>query len=74
MRGGWLRAVVARMLSRHGGLTQREIAPLLGVRTGKAASVQLSRLAIALENDRPLARQVAGIEQDLKHASVSTNA
>ena len=73
-RGGWLRAVVARMLSRHGGLTQREIAPLLGVRTGKAASVQLSRLAIALGNDRRLARQVADIEQDLKHASESSNA
>lgn len=73
-RGGWLRAVVARMLSRYGGLTQREIAPLLGVRTGKAASVQLSRLAIAIEKDRRLARQVADIEKDLKNESESTNA
>jgi hypothetical protein len=62
------------MLSRYGGLTQREIAPLLGVRTGKAASVQLSRLAIAIEKDRRLARQVADIEKDLKNESESTNA
>jgi len=73
-RGGWLRAVVARMLSRHGGLTQREIAPLLGVRTGKAASVQLSRLATALRNDRRLARHVATIEKELKNESESANA
>jgi hypothetical protein len=73
-RGGWLRAVAARMLSRHSGLTQREIALRLGVRTGKAASVQLSRLAIALKHDRWLARQVGHIEKELRNASESTNA
>ncbi len=73
-RGGWLRAVAARMLSRHSGLTQREIAPLLGVGTGKAASVQLSRLAIVLKHDRRLARQVDQIEKELRNASEDANA
>jgi REP element-mobilizing transposase RayT len=65
-RGGWLRAIVARMLGRHGGLTQREIAPILGVGTGKAVSVQTSRLNAAMGRDRGLARQVAAIERDLQ--------
>ena len=73
-RGGWLRAVVARMLGRHCGLTQREIASLLGVRTGKAVSVQLSRLAVALAQDRPLAKLVDGIERELKSELEVSNA
>jgi hypothetical protein len=74
MRGGWLRAVVARMLRRHGGLTQREIALLIGVGTGKAVSVQLSRLAIALGRDRRLAKQVEGVKQELKRQVEVSNA
>jgi REP element-mobilizing transposase RayT len=65
-RGGWLRAIVARMLVRYGGLTQREIAPVLGVGTGKAVSVHMSRLNAAAGRDRGLARQVAAIEHDLQ--------
>jgi hypothetical protein len=66
--------MVARMLSRHGGLTQREIAPRIGVGTGKAVSVQLSRLAIALGRDRQLVKQVEGIEQELKRQVEVSNA
>jgi REP element-mobilizing transposase RayT len=61
-RGGWVRAVVARALTRHAGLTQREVAELMGLETGKAVSVQLARLAAALPRDRRLRRQVAGLD------------
>jgi hypothetical protein len=44
------------------------------VRTWKAASVQLSRLVIALKHDRRLALQVNGIEKDLKNETESVNA
>jgi len=65
-RESWVRPVVARMLSRHGGLTQREIAARLGVRTGKSVSEQMQRLAGALAKDRSLARFVSQMEADLK--------
>ena len=60
--------MVARMLSRHGGLTQREIAARLGVRTGKSVSAQLQRLAAALAGERSLARLVVRLEIELKAA------
>ena len=65
-RESWVRPVVARMLSRYGGLTQREIAARLGVRTGKSVSEQLQRLAAALAEDRSLAQLVTQLEADLK--------
>jgi REP element-mobilizing transposase RayT len=73
-RGGWLRAMAARMLSRRCGLTQREIAPLLGLGTGKSVSVQLSRLSIALVHDRHLARLASSIEQKLQDQWEGVNA
>ena len=65
-RESWVRPVVARMLSRYGGLTQREIAARLGVRTGKSVSEQLQRLATVLAKDRSLARLVTRLESGLQ--------
>jgi REP element-mobilizing transposase RayT len=65
-RGNWVRAVVARMLVRHGGLTQREAAGVLGIGTGKSVSDQLQRLNAALGADRSLRQRVHGLEQELE--------
>ena len=43
-RDSTLRAVASRMLCRHGGLTQRDAARALGLRTGVAVSCQLRNL------------------------------
>ena len=54
------------MLSRYGGLTQREIAARLGVGTGKSVSAQMQRLEAALAEDGSLARLVRRLEAGLK--------
>jgi len=59
------RAVAARMLCRHGGMTQREAAMALGLRTGVAVSCQLRRLAQLLGTDEALRRLVHRIEDRL---------
>jgi len=64
-RDNWLRPVAARMLSRFGGLTQREIAARFGVGTGKSVSDQLRRLNTALSVDKALARLVNAVEHNL---------
>ena len=65
-RESWIRPVVARMLSRYGGLTQREIAVRCGVGTGKSVSEQLQRLSAALARDGRLSRQVKTLEKALE--------
>lgn len=64
-RGSWVRPVVARMLSRYGGLRQRDIAARFGVGTGKSVCEQLQRLTTALAEDRSLSRLVKALEADL---------
>jgi REP element-mobilizing transposase RayT len=56
------RAVAARMLCRYGGLTQREAAQELGLRTGVAVSCQLKQLARLLASDARLVQVVRRIE------------
>lgn len=65
-RESWVRPVVARMLSRYGGLTQREIAARCNVGTGKSVSEQLQRLSTALTRDSRLSRQVKTLEKVLE--------
>lgn len=67
-RGGWVRAVCARMLSRFAGLTQRDIAKRFGVGTGKAVSAHLQRLSSALATDKALQRRVQAVAQELEEA------
>lgn len=66
-RSSWIRPVVARMLSRYGGLSQREIAVRLAVGTGKSVSEQLQRLRAALTEDRSLCTLVTALESELDH-------
>lgn len=67
-RESWVRPIVSRMLSRYGGLTQREVAKRLGIGTGKPVSTHLKRLDQEMNKSKPLARQVAAIETLLENA------
>jgi REP element-mobilizing transposase RayT len=67
-RGSLDRAVASRMLCDYGGLTQRQAADVLGLRSGAAVSVQLHRLAQQLETDRRLQKRVTAIAAELKAA------
>jgi putative transposase len=60
------RAIAARMLCDHGGLTQRETAAILGLRSGAAVSKQQRRLRRELVANGRLRRQVAQIVTDLQ--------
>lgn len=53
-----LRAIAARVLCQYAGLTQREAADALGIRTGSAISHQLQKLDRLLEEDPRLKRTV----------------
>jgi hypothetical protein len=52
-------------LCRFAGLTQREVAALLGVKTGAAVGQQLQRLQLRLRADAHLRRRLATIETTL---------
>ena len=70
-RDSWVRAVAARMLSRFGGLTQREIAERFGLRTGKSVSDQMRCLNIALAVDPSLSRRVKAMEHELEREGLA---
>jgi len=54
------------MLCDYGGLTQRQAADVLGLRSGAAVSAQLHRLAEKRKTDARLRRQTADIAAELK--------
>lgn len=56
------RPILASMLCRYGGLSQREVAPVLGMATGAAVSLQLKRVESARAGSREIARQVERID------------
>lgn len=60
-RDSFDRAIAARMLCDHGGLTQRQIADVLGIGSGGAVGKQLQRLTAELAHNDRLQRQVAAI-------------
>jgi hypothetical protein len=62
---GWERALLAKALVEQAGLTQREAAAVMGLKTGAAVSIQLRRLHEALPEDAKLRRQVREIESRL---------
>ena len=64
-RDSMLRAVASRMLCRHGGLTQREAAGVLGLKTGGAISHQLRNLEEMLRSDRQLLKLVKRLDRTL---------
>jgi putative transposase len=64
-KGGWERALLAKALVEQAGLTQREAAEVMGLKTGAAVSIQLRRLHEAVPQDTPLRRQVREVESRL---------
>jgi predicted transcriptional regulator len=46
--------MVAYLMTKHAGVTQREVADILGVRTGAAVSLLLARLRQGLETNLTL--------------------
>ena len=68
-RGSMARAVAAQMLCKYAGITQREAAAVLGLKTGTAVSHQLKKLRRHLAENRELARAVSRIEKALRARS-----
>lgn len=64
-RKNWVRAVTAWELARHGGMTQREIAAMFGVATGKAVGIQLEKVRRGIQDDRKLAKLIRTIETEI---------
>lgn len=60
------RTVASRMLCRFAGLTQRQVARVVGVRNGASVSEQLTRLTQELESNRSLRDRVKEIEEELQ--------
>lgn len=67
-RDSQARAVASRMLCDFGGLTQRQVADVLGLRSGAAVSAQLRKLTEHLKTDARLRRQLADIAAELKNS------
>jgi REP element-mobilizing transposase RayT len=64
-RNSPLRAVVGRYLTRFAGQTQRQVAGLLGMRTGAAVSAQIRRLPEAEARDKRLNKLIRQVETKL---------
>jgi len=60
------RAVASWMLCKYGGRTQREVATILGAKTGVAISCQLKKLRRRLSADAKLHSQIEKIEKALQ--------
>jgi len=63
------RAVASWMLCKYGGRTQREVAVILGAKTGVAISCQIKKLRRRLAADAELCSHVAKIEKALQRAN-----
>jgi putative transposase len=61
-----VRPVAARMLCQYGGLTQRQTAEIVGVRSGAAVCFQIRRMNERMKKDKTLRRRVAQIEKQLQ--------
>ena len=57
-RNSVLRGIAAKLLIRYSGLTQREVAGVLGLATGASISVQMRRAGAELVENRGLNSQV----------------
>lgn len=64
-RGTALKAVTAWLLGRYGGLTQRDMAPLLGLTSGSSVSCQMRRVPELLATDAGVKRLMARAERAL---------
>ena len=64
-RGQGARGLAALLLSRHGGLTQREVARELGLQWGSAISWQVRQTDRLVKTDKELRRKLAAAERSL---------
>ena len=62
---GWERALLAKTLVEQAGLTQREAARVMGLKTGAAVCIQLRKLHEALPRNAHLKGQVRDIASRL---------
>jgi REP element-mobilizing transposase RayT len=65
-RKKWVRAVTAWELGRYAGMTQREIAAMFWVATGKAVGVQQENVRRGIQEDRKLAKLISAIEIEIE--------
>jgi len=72
-RDSLTRPLLARMLCRHAGLSQREVADRMGLRTGAAVSNQLARLEGAVGKSRKLRSQIRALDETLNERRSITN-
>jgi REP element-mobilizing transposase RayT len=59
------KGIAARMLCKHGGLTQRDCVTLLGLGTGSAVSYQVRQAGQTLREDQRLAETVGRLERSM---------
>jgi len=64
-RDSTVRPIASRMLCKYGGLTQREVGRILGLRTGTGISLQLRKLTGLMATDTRLKRIVERVEKRL---------
>jgi len=65
-RGSLLRPIVAKMLCRYSGLTQRQAGECMGLSTGAAVSIQLKTLAAAATPRSKVRRQLTAIDKAIQ--------
>jgi len=65
-RNSALRGVAARLLVKYSGLTQREVAALLGVGTGAAVSTQIRKVQAWTSDDARLRSRILRAEAALQ--------
>ena len=68
-----IRPVVAKMLCQYGGLTQRQAAEIIGVRSGVAVCLQIRKVDERMKKDRGLQRHLAQIEEQLRKGKKKVN-
>ena len=65
-RDSLIRPIAAKMLCKYGGLTQREVADLFGIKSGAAVSIQLKRLKETAANRPDVARLLGRLDRQLQ--------
>jgi len=68
-----IRPVAAKMLCQYGGLTQRQAAEIVGVRSGVAVCLQIRKVDERMKKDRDLQRQLAQIGKRLRQGKRKVN-
>ena len=65
-RGVIARPLASKMLCKYGGLTQREVGSMLGLKSGTGVSLQLRKLAQLAATDPSVTRMLTKLEKRLR--------